>query len=256
MSHHENTQWDVGHDRVPEIRFDEDLDTVHISNLRNFQYECNGSHAAAWETRSYKISRTCNVDFILVPFSLQPDLAHTMVSFGFDDGQHLVISVEARRRQGQPYSVLKGLFGAFKIIYVIADERDAIGYRTEVIRDSVHLYRSIATPEHAASFFRCMLRRADQLSAQKENYNTLFNNCLTNLRSHVNEIWPGRVPRGWGMLFTGHADHLAYNIGLLKPGESFESMREHAEINALAKGNWHREDFSQLIRARLPETAC
>ena len=99
-----------------------------------------------------------------------------------------------------------------------------------------------------------MLRRANELSQTPERYNTLFNNCLTNLRDHVNDVWPRRIPWGWGMLFTGHADHLAYKLGILKSSESFDCLHEHSNVTDLAAGNWHHEDFSQLIRARLSET--
>jgi hypothetical protein len=35
-------------------------------------------------------------------------MAHTLVSFGFDDGQFLCVSVEARRERWQSYSPLAG----------------------------------------------------------------------------------------------------------------------------------------------------
>ena len=51
------------------------------------------------------------------------------------------------------------------------------------------------------------------------------------------------------LLINAHSDYLAYKLGLLQSSESFESTREHANITAKAKGNWHRDDFSALIRA-------
>ena len=70
-----------------------------------------------------------------------------MMSFGTSDDQYLVVSVEARRRMNQKYSIIKGVFGAFPLMYVIADERDAIGQRVECRGDDVFLYPSSATPE-------------------------------------------------------------------------------------------------------------
>ena len=243
---HEN--WDVGFERTPSVRFD-GL-SARISDVRSFRYNCGQGHEPNWVDREIDCRDTISVDFIVVPFASKPDLAHTMVSFGFSDGSYLAISVEARRRQDQPYSLWKGLIGAYPLMYVIADENDCIGERIECRRDSVHLYQSAATPQQSQTLLMAMLRRADGLSSTPEKYNTLFNNCLTNLRDHVNEVWPGRIPWGWGMLFTGHADRLAYKLGILKSSESFATLHEQSDITELAAGNWHDEDFSRLIRAR------
>ena len=187
--------------------------------------------------------------FIVVPFQEREDLAHTMVSFGCTNGEYLVVSVEARRRKDQTYGIWKGMFGAYQLMYLIADERDVIGLRSECRGDDVYLYRSKSSVEHVNQFFRCMMQRADKLSKSPERYNTIFNNCLTNLRYHVNGIWPGLVPLSWRLLFTAHSDYLAYKVGLLEEGESFESTRKQALINERAKGKLNDSKFSQIIRS-------
>ena len=239
--------WDVGMERTPLVN--RDGNEYHIENFRNFRYECDGSYDANYESRTIKVDALESVEFIVVPFASQPDLAHTMMSFGTRDGQHTVVSVEARRQRDQKYGIIKGIFGAFPIMYAIADERDAIGQRTEMRGDDVYLYRVRANPDQVQSFFRCVMARVDKLSKSPEKYNTITNNCLTNIRFHINRIWPGRVPWNWRILINAHSDYLAYNLGLLGSNESFESTRKHSNITARAKGNWHREDFSQLIRA-------
>jgi len=239
--------WDVGMERVPLVQIEGN--EVHIQNFRNFRYECDGSYDENYETRTVKINELESAEFIVVPFASRPDLAHTMMSFGSSDGQHTVVSVEARRRLNQKYGIIKGIFGAFPLMYVIADERDAIGQRTEMRGDQVYLYRVRATAEEVQVFFRSVLARVDKLSKSPEKYNTITNNCLTNIRFHLNGIWPGRVPWNWRILINAHSDYLAYKHCLLDSHESFESTREQANITPRAKGNWHREDFSQLIRA-------
>ncbi len=239
--------WDVGMERIPLVSFDGDR--VTIKNYRNFRYECDGTHEENYETRTINVSSLIGADFIVVPFAKQPDLAHTMMSFGFDNGQHLIVSVEARRRLNQQYGIIKGIFGAFPLMYAIADERDAIGQRTEIRGDDVYLYRSSATPEKVQSYFQCVMQRVHKLSHSPEKYNTITNNCLTNIRYHINRMWPGRIPWNWRVLINAHSDYLAYKLGLLQGDESFESTRKHANITPKAKGNWHREDFSALIRS-------
>ena len=234
-------------ERIPQITFDGDW--IHIENFRNFRYECDGTHKENYETRKFNISKIVSADFIVIPFAETKDLAHTMMSFGLEDGQYISVSVEARRRFGQSYGILNGILGAFPLMYVIADERDIIGQRTEVRGDDVFLYRSNATPDQVRLFFRCIMGRAKKLAESPEKYNTIYNNCFTNIRYHINRIWSKRIPWNWRVLINGHTDYLAYNLGLLQSNESFESTHDHANITAKAKGQWRRDDFSELIRS-------
>ena len=172
-----------------------------------------------------------------------------MMSFGTRDGQHTVVSVEARRKLNQKYGIIKGIFGAFPLMYAIADERDAIGQRTEVRGDDVYLYRVKATSEQVQSFFRCVMARVDKLSKSPEKYNTVTNNCLTNIRFHMNRTWPGLIPWNWRILINAHSDYFAYKLGLLESHESFESTREHANVTSQAKGG-------KLASEKCPRTSC
>lgn len=239
--------WGVGMERIPLVTFDGD--SIQIENYRNFRFNSDGSHEPNYEVRTVDVSSIKCADFIVVPFATQKDLAHTMMSFGFHDGQHVIVSVEARRRLNQKYGIIKGIFGAFPIMYAIADERDAIGQRTEIRGDEVYLYQSSATPTEIQSFFRCVMRRVEKLSQSPEKYNTISNNCLTNIRFHINRIWPKRIPWNWRLLINAHSDYFAYKLGLLKGDETFESTHQNANITAKAKGNLHREDFSVIIRS-------
>ncbi|MDA8563348.1 DUF4105 domain-containing protein [Mariniblastus sp.] len=239
--------WDVGMEKSPRVDFDNDK--IVIKNFRNFRYQCDGSHEEKYETRTINVADLETADYIVVPFAKQPDLAHTMMSFGTRDGQRTVVSIEARRRLNQKFGIIKGIFGFFPLMYVIADERDAIGQRTELRGDDVYLYRSNATPEQVQAFFRCVMERVEKLSHSRETYNTITNNCLTNIRYHINQIWPGRVPWNWRILINGHSDYLAYKLGLLESEQSFRSTQQRASITAKAKGNLKREDFSALIRS-------
>ena len=234
-------------ERVPRLTIEGD--NLRIENFRNFRHGCDGGFEANYETRTVDMRSIKTVDYIVVPFQGQTDLAHTMVSFGSGNGEYLVASVEARRRKNQTYGLIRGMLGFYQLMYIIADERDVIGLRTECRGDEVYLYRSKASAEHVNQFFRCMMRRADKLSNSPERYNTVFNNCLTNLRYHVNKIWPGLVPLSWRLLLNAHSDYLAYKVGLLEESETFKSTRKRALINGRAKGNSRKANFSQIIRS-------
>lgn len=226
---------------------------AQIHNLRNFRYECGGDHVEKrFETRTYDVNEIESVDFITVPFKISDDLAHTMMSFGFSNGQHVCVSIEARRRKGQKYSIARAALNAYPLMYVIADERDAIGERIECRQNDVYLYRCMATPGLAKSLFLDVMNYANRLAERPKSYNLIWRNCTTGIRSHVNRVWPGNIPWTWRVLFTGHVDFMAYNMGLFHRAGTFAETKQRAYISEIARGGWHEQDFSQRIRQRLP----
>ena len=116
--------------------------------------------------------------------------------------------------------------------------------------DTLYLYPSVATPEQAGALFRDMMDRARELNGQPEFYNTLTNNCVTNLREHVNRIAPNPLPWGWGILLPGFSDGWARKNGLLATSLDLEEARRRFRVDqrareVLAEG----EGFRNRVRA-------
>jgi len=189
------------------------------------------------------------VGFFVVPFPELPSLAHTMLSFGFADRDYLAVSVEIRKEQGETYAPLKGMLGQFEIMYVLGDERDLIGLRTNYRLHEVYMYRVRATPAQAQTLFRDVIERVNKLAVEPEYYNTLTNNCTTNILRHVNHLDPKAVPFDWRVVLTGQSDRLAYERGLLDTNLSFEETKARAKINYAAYRWRESPDFSVAIRA-------
>lgn len=225
-----------------------DLLTVH--NIRNCQYLNADDYVVRYYDKTFDLHRLRSVDFITVPFQESPTLAHTMLSFGFDDQEFLAVSIEARYEQGETYSPLKGALRQYELIYVVADERDVIGLRAKHRKDDVYLYRTRATPELARALLLDVLARANKLAAQPEFYDALSNNCTTNIVAHVNRVRPGRVPLDVGVLLPGYADRLAYDLGLLDTQLPFEKLKSQAKIDRVASRYAEDPDFSRRIRQR------
>ena len=92
------------------------------------------------------------------------------------------------------------------------------------------------------------MRRVDKLSKEPEFYDTLTNNCTTNIRSHINHLNPGRIPYDYRVLLPGYSDELAYDLGLIKHEGSYQDDARPRRVNYLAYK--YRDDpaFSQKIR--------
>jgi hypothetical protein len=63
-----------------------------------------------------------------------PVIAHMLVSFGFENAEYVVFSVEIRPRKGESFSEIGGFFKEFGLSIVAADERLDSNYSFEELR--------------------------------------------------------------------------------------------------------------------------
>lgn len=238
--------WIAGMEVMP--RADFKGDKISIRNIRSSNYRTYDDFDVNYYDKTFDLGKLTTVDLIVVPFNDMPGIAHTMLSFGFEDEDYVAVSVEIRREKGEKYDVIKGFLRQYELMYVVAEERDVITKNANKYPSEVYLYHSTATPEQARELFADVMKRVDKLIEQPEFYNTLTNNCTTNIRGHINHLKPDRVPYDYRVLLPGYADHLAYDLGLIEPEGSFEQTKERARINYQAYLYRDDSDFSQKIR--------
>lgn len=242
-------------DWIPELSklawADFEGESVRIHNIRNCEYYTYNDCVTDWYDKTFDLDKIKTVDFILIPFADSPSIAHTMLSFGFDDGEQVGISVEVRLEKGEQYDAAVGMFGQFEIIYVVADERDLIRSRTEHRGVDVYLYATKATPAQAKRMFVDMLNRVNQLHDKPEFYDTLSNNCTTNIVRHINHLAPGKVPHDYRVLLPGFSDQLAYDLGLIDNRLPFAETKRRARVNDVALRYRDHPQFSAKIRQEL-----
>jgi hypothetical protein len=204
--------------------------------------------------KTIDLSRVRGVDYIVVPFDGAPALAHVMLSFQIDgpDGRpdHLAVSVETRKERSEKYNPVTGSLNQYELIYVVADERDVIQFRSVYNGENVYLYRTTASPQAAQDLLADVLHRVNDLSLRPEFYDTLSNNCTSNIVKHVNRIKPNRIVPDYRALLPGLSDRLAYDEGLIERHGTFEETKAAAYVNPAAQRYAGREDFSELIRQR------
>jgi len=231
--------------------FHGDLVTIH--NLRNFDYRTRDDYDIRYEDRTYDLKRLKHVDFLINYWDGKRDTAHTALSFGFDDGQYVAVSVEIRGQKGDTYEFLRGLFKQFELFYVIGDERDVIRVRTNYQNEQVHLYRTNCTPVNARKLFVDFLNGADTLRAHPRFYDTLFANCTTTLIEHINRVLPTKVHFLQRRMMNGYTDYAAYENGWLAGHDSFAELRSKSNINARALKADQDPDFSRKIRSHFDQ---
>lgn len=227
---------------------------VTIRNVRNCQYFADDVYLVDYYDKKFDLSAVRGVDLIVAPFAEMPAFAHTFISFNIagENGksEFLAVSVEVRREKHEKYSTLKGSARQYELMYVVADERDVVQQRTNFRGEDVYLYRTVATPDAAQRLLVDVLERANQLAQKPEFYDTLTNNCTSNIVRHINRIKPNRIVADVRMLLPGYADELAYDEGLIVRHGTFLQTKQAAYINPLAKRYAGRDDFSEMIRRR------
>ncbi|MEM8712847.1 MAG: DUF4105 domain-containing protein, partial [Planctomycetota bacterium] len=186
-------------------------------------------------------------DYVVVPFADEPRLAHTMVSFRFRDGRNIAVSVEARREEGEAYSVLRAMLRQFELLYVIGDEEDLIGGRILARGDTVYLYPIVAEPEAIRRFFTKLLQSADEVSRRPRWYNTLRSNCTTTLVETLEETRGESLPWDLRILLPGGSAELVYDLGLLDSSRPFDVLKHEARVDAKAIAE-RTGDFSDRLR--------
>jgi hypothetical protein len=230
---------------------------VTVWNVRNAQYRSATDCDVTWETRTYNLDDLTGADFVIEPFEAMRALAHTLISFGFRDGDHLALSFETEHVPGRGYNPLRGLFHQYMLRAIAGDERDVIGLRTEIRRDDVHVYPLRTSPATLRRLFLLLLERVNALATRPEYYNTLTNNCTTQYRT-VYETLSGRSLRFDPRVYLpGYTDALAVDLGLIDWTGDVGTARKHFLVNGRApldeRARLDGRDWSRRLRTPLPD---
>jgi hypothetical protein len=234
--------------RVPVARVvGEELTVV---NLRDFEYRTEEDVTPRWVERPYDLSRVVGVDLILSDWG-NPYVVHTILSWEFEGGEHLAVSIETRKEVGESYSALRGFFRQYELYYVVGDERDLIGSRASVRGERVSLYRLALPREDARALLRSYAERINRLAERPAWYNAVSHNCTTSIRLHMVELGIER-PWNWRVLVNGHGTRLLYMRGAVDTSLPFEELQQRSDITAAARAAAGAADFSERIRRGLP----
>ncbi len=244
-------QWRTEVAVLPYATVDGDLVTVH--NIRNFDYRTETDFTPAYYDRTFDDRKLQSIDLFAI-YWMGPAIAHGIISFGFSDGQHLAVSIEARSPHGEGYSTVKGFFRQYEVHYVVADERDVIRLRTNYRHDPVenaYLFQLVGTPQDAHRVFTNYINKMNSLKEHPEFYNSLTDNCITGIWQNARGN-PQRPAFSWKILVSGYAPQYLYDQGKLDTSIPFAQLRERGHINERAHAADKAADFSRQIRQQVP----
>jgi len=226
-----------------------DGDQLSVREVRNFSWRTETDYTESWEQRTYDLSRLQSLDLFL-GYWMGPAIAHTIMSFGFDDGRYLDFSIELRRTQNGQYSAIAGFFKTHELVYIGADERDLITLR-KVRNEEIQLYRLRAPPERARALLVEYIKQANDLAAHPRFYNTITTNCTTAIFDMMRAV-TSSIPFDWRIILTGHLPSYLYEYGAVDTRISLEELRQRADVTGRVDGSLSEVAFSSRIREGVP----
>jgi hypothetical protein len=233
--------------RPPRAELDGDRLTIH--NVRNFDYRSETDFTERWETRTYDLSKLDRLDFFM-SYWAGPSLAHTIMSWGFTDGQHVAVSIETRKEVGESYSPVAGFFKEYELYYVVADERDVIRLRTNHRGEHVYLHPLRTPRDRVRGALLQYVTSFNELAEAPAFYDAGSANCTTTIRTNIQHMGL-TMPFDWRLLANGHLDELLYDRGIIDTSRPFADVKAASLIDERAKAADRDPDFSRKIRAGL-----
>ena len=240
--------WQVDTSVLPEIVVEGDQLT--LNGLRDFRWNSSTEFEAAWIDRDYDLGRLDSLDVLVVPFGTSEKAAHVMLSFGFSDGERLLISAEARKEVGEIYSLAAGALRQFELILVYATEEDAIDLRARHRGDLIYAYPVKAE----AGFLRDLLLElcdtANDLLEKPQFYATLRRNCTTILLAHADRLLEQKIGFRHEILFPAKVGKLLHQLGLVQTDLDFKEAQKRFRIDERARAAAGKPAYSKAIRVR------
>jgi hypothetical protein len=172
-----NRDWEASVALLPRAVHRDDV--VTIENVRNNEYRSFDDFTPRYEMRSYHLANLKAADVIFFYWG-SPWMSHPVLVFDFGPDGRVCISIEVRYRKGQLYSLSRSLYRQQELIFLVADERDAILRRTKHGRiNQGYLYRLNVSTDELREAFLDYVDAINGIYEQPRWYHGLCANCTT-----------------------------------------------------------------------------
>lgn len=229
-----NKNWSLGNSKTASIQINDNK--VIIKNYRdadwaNTDLSTLQNDDDLFKQREFQLNDIQSIKAVVSHFAVLSEIAHILVLFELKDKTSVGLSVEARKEQGEEYSLTGGLSAKFELIYVIASYRDIVGLRL-MRNEKVYSFPIKATPEEAQSLFKVAATRTNQIDQNPELYHLFLKNCTTEVVKLVNQIADKDFPRLTQSFFPGDAGKALFKMGLIDTeAATFKEVKQATLLN-------------------------
>ena len=230
--------------------FEQNGDALTIHHLRDFHYRTEEDSDAHYRSETYDLKTLCGVDFASCHWDGMTAICHTMLSFSFTDGRHVVVSAETRLPEGVEQGAIPGLYKKYGIVYLFGTEEDIFGLRTNIRHEDLYIYPLRINPEGARKLLQHYIDLARHAETTHQDYNTISDNCSTGIVSGFRVLVPSMAKKyDFLPLHNGSIADLLIENGAVQthPGETPEQIRKRC----YAGYDLPMDDYSAALRRRI-----
>lgn len=154
----------------------------------------------SWETAKVDLEKVINGYFILKPFAPKFLAAHSLFVFTFEPGgmvtsegkesKALALSIEAHKKIGQTYGLIKTMKKAFNIVWLLTTWENYSDLNVKFGKGAgseLFVYPIKLTREQVKKLLSETISQAC-VNREGEYYNTIRNNCTNNLSVLLNRV--------------------------------------------------------------------
>ena len=210
-------KWSLGNSKTASIKINDDQ--VIINNFRDADWQniyltTLKNDDALFKEIEFKLSDIQSLKAVVSHFAILSEIAHIFILFELKDNTTIGLSVEARKEQGEEYSLSGGLSAKFELIYLMASYRDIVGIR--LMRDEeIYSYPIKSSAKEAQALFKVVATRTNKIGQVPEFYHLFLKNCTTEIVQLVNQIAENKFPRLTQSFMPGDAGKALYQMGLI-----------------------------------------
>lgn len=142
--------------------------------------------------------------------------AHTAIGFSFKDGESLALSIEARRRENEPYDpFVRGMFGVYPISYIWSTQEDFEERRTVFLNTNLIKYPLTLPTSTLQKLVVSSLHHTARNLENPATYNSLSHQCNIALLSEMNNVFSEKIPWHLYWHITGLTPRLLEKQGVI-----------------------------------------
>jgi hypothetical protein len=145
-------------------------------------------------------------------------IGHSILGFGCQDGTKVFLSIEGEQEQGKSYSFWRAIYPGYRIRYIWGSERDIIGLRTKLRKETTYRYPLHIQPEIIQQIFQDLVIETNLAKTNTKSYGLIFHNCTSSLRSAASKHIPMKK-RHLGLIFNTLLPKYLQKLQVLKLAE-------------------------------------